>query len=118
IGTDQRRIDVRLHRGCFAIAGVAPGPTELAAIGASRLGQVEWIDVPAAPIVFRHDFAPAPRRTIAVALVDAATGESLRLQATDAERDGRSWRFDVVATEDPLQIGESDADVEASGNAR
>lgn len=117
IGTDQRRVDERLHRGCYALAGVAPGRTELAASGASRLGRIEWIDVPAATY-FRHDFAPALRRTIAVALVDAATGGPLRLEATLPEYQGNGSRFDVVATEDPLQVGELDTDIEASGNTK
>jgi RNA polymerase sigma-70 factor (ECF subfamily) len=118
IGMDQRLIDDRLRRGCYAFAGVTPGRAELTASGSNRLGRVEWIDIPAAPHVFRHDFSPAGRRTIAVVLVDAATGEPLRLIASDPEMRGSGSRFDVVATEDPLQLGESDADVEASGNAR
>jgi len=118
IGTDQRRIDDVLHGGCYAFAGVAPGRAELVGFGASRLGRIEWIEVPDSSLPFRHDFAPAPRREIAVTLVDGATGDPLKRFATDFERIDSGPRLDVTATADPLEIGGSDADVEASGNAR
>lgn len=107
IDSSNVRRDSRLHRGCFALSGLAAGHQELLVIGSTRLPYREWFDLPVSAAPTRHDFNLAPALRIAVRLVDARTRKPIEQIPAKLGLGHGLPRLDVVVTKEPPTPGAS-----------
>jgi RNA polymerase sigma factor (sigma-70 family) len=114
INAANERRDTRLHRDCFALAGLTAGRTELLVNGSSRLPYREWLDVASSSAPIRHNFQLAPALQIAIALVDARTRKPLEWHPDRTRRAPVFPHFKVVASKAPLADGSSMARANAN----